>query len=131
MKALSFGIRCAPCIAHFVRNKNEEEFRMLYPRAVKAVESYHYMDDLIDSMQSEEEALELTSQVKMIHAAGGFHVRNWASNSKSVRQQLGDGEVRENTFGAVDYSTILDSRGSEEMCSKPMWSPPNEKSFRY
>ncbi|XP_073821618.1 uncharacterized protein [Musca autumnalis] len=102
MKALTFGISCAPCIAHFVRNKNADDFRENYPRAVKAVESYHYMDDFIDSVHSEEEALELALQVKTIHAAGGFHMRNWVSNSKLVQEKLGDGELTKNTFGAVE-----------------------------
>lgn len=38
LKALTFGISCPSCIAHFVRNKNAKEFRSNYPRAVKAVE---------------------------------------------------------------------------------------------
>ncbi|XP_073821661.1 uncharacterized protein [Musca autumnalis] len=112
MKALTFGISCAPCIAHFVRNKNADDFRENYPRAVKAVESYHYMDDFIDSVQSEEEALELALQVKTIHAAGGFHMRNWVSNSKLVQEKLGDGELTKNTFGAVEK--ILVGRHKEK-----------------
>ncbi|XP_075167653.1 uncharacterized protein LOC142239764 [Haematobia irritans] len=103
MKALTFGTSCAPCIANFVRNKNAEDFRDLYPRAVKAINFYHYMDDFIDSVQTEEEAIKLANQVKTIHAKGGFHMRNWASNSNIVRQKLAEGgAATENSFGAVE-----------------------------
>ncbi|XP_075157389.1 uncharacterized protein LOC142230629 [Haematobia irritans] len=30
------------------------------------------------------EAIELASQVKSIHAAAGFHIRNWSSNNDAV-----------------------------------------------
>ncbi|XP_075154877.1 uncharacterized protein LOC142228354 [Haematobia irritans] len=92
MKALTFGT-----------SKNAEDFRDLYPRAVKAINFYHYMDDFIDSVQTEEEAIKLANQVKTIHAKGGFHMRNWASNSNIVRQKLAEGgAATENSFGAVE-----------------------------
>ena len=103
MKALSFGTSCAPCIAHFVRNKNAEQFREVYPRAVKSVQAYHYMDDFIDSVDTEEEAIALATEVKAIHAAGGFHMRNWASNSSTVREKLSEDDSAKGTsFGAPD-----------------------------
>ncbi|XP_065355454.1 uncharacterized protein LOC135949918 [Calliphora vicina] len=68
MKALTFGISCAPCIADFVRNRNASDFKNMYPRAVKSIQCYHYMDDFIDSVNTEEEAKELAIQVRMIHA---------------------------------------------------------------
>lgn len=37
MQALSFGISCAPCIAHFIRDKNAEQFSETHPRAVEAI----------------------------------------------------------------------------------------------
>ncbi|XP_065356442.1 uncharacterized protein LOC135950842 [Calliphora vicina] len=84
MKALTFGISCAPCIAHFVGNRNASDFKNMYPRAVKSIQCYHYMDDFIDSVNTEEEAKELAIQVRMIHAAAGFHMRNWVTNSAQI-----------------------------------------------
>lgn len=34
--------------------------------------------------------MELILQVKCIHAAGGFHIRNWMSNSLKVLEQVGE-----------------------------------------
>ncbi|KAM8703110.1 hypothetical protein ACLKA7_007821 [Drosophila subpalustris] len=50
-------------------------------------ESVH---DYIDSTNSEDEAIEVASKVRLIHQEGGFEIRNWASNSASVLMQLKD-----------------------------------------
>ncbi|XP_068144176.1 uncharacterized protein [Drosophila tropicalis] len=49
MEALTFGINCAPCIAHFIRNKNADRICQQYPQAARAVKDYHYVDDFIYS----------------------------------------------------------------------------------
>ncbi|XP_068143463.1 uncharacterized protein [Drosophila tropicalis] len=36
MEALTFGIICAPCIAHFIRDKNADRFCQQYPQAAQA-----------------------------------------------------------------------------------------------
>lgn len=87
-KVLTFGLNCAPCIAHFVR-------------AVKAVESNHYIDNFIDSVDPEEEAIELAKSE--MHASAGFHMRSWATNSPLVRKQLSDDDLeKDNCFGATE-----------------------------
>ncbi|XP_075150886.1 uncharacterized protein LOC142224994 [Haematobia irritans] len=88
MCSLTFGISCAPCIAHYVRDFNADQFKDKYTRAVTAIQHNHYGDDFIDSVDSEEEAIELASQVKLIHAAAGFHIRNWSSNNDAVTNYL-------------------------------------------
>ncbi|KAL7739284.1 hypothetical protein ACLKA6_002622 [Drosophila palustris] len=88
MRAMTFGISCAPCIAHYVRNKNAESYSKQYPRAYEAIKEAHYVDDYIDSTNSEDEAIEVASKVRLIHQEGGFEIRNWASNSASVLKQL-------------------------------------------
>ena len=90
MKAMTFGISCAPCIAHYVRNKNTVEFEQEYPRACEAIREAHYVDDLVDSMHSEEDIIKLAKDVRHIHAAGGFTIRNWTSNSTRVVLSLQD-----------------------------------------
>ncbi|XP_075167603.1 uncharacterized protein LOC142239718 [Haematobia irritans] len=88
MCSLTFGISCAPCIAHYVRDFNADQFKDKYTRAVTAIQHNHYVDDFIDSVDREEEAIEWASQVKLIHAAAGFHIRNWSSNNDAVTNYL-------------------------------------------
>ncbi|XP_046869366.1 uncharacterized protein LOC124462012 [Drosophila willistoni] len=86
MEALTFGINCAPCIAHFIRDKNADRFCQQYPQAAQAMNDYHYVDDFIYS--GDVEVGNIATQVRDIHAAGGFHIRNWSSNSKEVLRIL-------------------------------------------
>ncbi|XP_073831625.1 uncharacterized protein [Musca autumnalis] len=88
MEALTFGLNAAPCIAHFIRNKNADRFEGKYPRAVEAIKKYHYVDDLIDSVDDEEDAKRLADQISQIHASAGFKIRNWSSNSQAVLDHL-------------------------------------------
>lgn len=88
MQVMTFGATCSPSSAQYVLNKNASEFREVYPRAYMAIKENHYVDDFLDSLDSEEEAIELAKQVRMIHHRGGFEIRNWVSNSTTVIQAL-------------------------------------------
>ncbi|XP_046869435.1 uncharacterized protein LOC124462099 [Drosophila willistoni] len=88
MEALTFGINCAPCIAHFIRDKNADRFCQQYPQAAQAMKDYHYVDDFIYSGDNYVEVGNIATQVRDIHAAGGFHIRNWSSNSTEVLRLL-------------------------------------------
>ncbi|XP_068141514.1 uncharacterized protein [Drosophila tropicalis] len=69
MEALTFGINCAPCIAHFIRDKNADRFCQQYPQAAQAVKDYHYVDDFIYSGDDYVEVGNIATQVRDIHAA--------------------------------------------------------------
>ncbi|XP_058449050.1 uncharacterized protein LOC131429011 [Malaya genurostris] len=84
MDVATFGSSCSPATAQYVKNKNAEAFAEKYPRAVNAVIQNHYVDDLLDSFESEEEASRVAEEIRTIHRCGGFNLRNWLSNSKRV-----------------------------------------------
>ncbi|KAH8339623.1 hypothetical protein KR067_011866 [Drosophila pandora] len=88
MRAMTFGISCAPFIAHFVRDKNAEVHQEDFPLALNAIQKAHYVDDYIDSMRNEQEAIQTTRQVIEVHQRGGFEIRNWSSNLKEVLKSL-------------------------------------------
>ncbi|XP_073821452.1 uncharacterized protein [Musca autumnalis] len=121
MRALTFGICCAPCIAHYVRDFNAEQFKNEFPRAVEAIQQYHYVDDFIDSVNDDEQAIELASQVQYIHSAGGFHIRNWSSNSNGVISHLQDDSSKD--------QKPRDLAETEKVLG--MYWDPNKDSFVY
>ncbi|XP_055604650.1 uncharacterized protein LOC129752888 [Uranotaenia lowii] len=90
MNVATFGATCSPAAAQFVKNKNAKEFERSYPRAVEGIVQRHYVDDYVDSFETLEEASAVSSQVRMIHAAGGFNIRGWRSNYKEVLESLGE-----------------------------------------
>ncbi|XP_036347052.1 uncharacterized protein LOC118756395, partial [Rhagoletis pomonella] len=89
LQVMTFGASCSPSCAQFVKNKNAKGFESEYPRAVKSIIDNHYVDDMLDSVDTEAEALQLARDVHRIHSHAGFEIRNWVSNSDAVLQELG------------------------------------------
>lgn len=92
MVSMIFGARCSPCSAQYVKNVNALEFENENPRAVNAILNQFYVDDYMDSFDSETEALNVTEQVIRINERGNFELRHVISNSKALMQKLGDKE---------------------------------------
>ncbi|XP_040172707.1 uncharacterized protein LOC120905736 [Anopheles arabiensis] len=62
MLRMTFGAACSPSTAQFVKNENAEKYRSLYPRAVRCIHEEHYVDDMLTSVETEPEAIELAYQ---------------------------------------------------------------------
>ncbi|XP_036327401.1 uncharacterized protein LOC118740009 [Rhagoletis pomonella] len=88
MTVMTFGATCSPSSAQYVKNKNAERYSNRYPRATQIIVENHYVDDMLDSVDTEDKALQLAMDVRKIHAKGGFVIRNWVSNSKAVLKKL-------------------------------------------
>lgn len=85
---MTFGACCSPSCAQYIKNLNADKYGAQYPRAVEAITKRHYVDDMLDSVETVEEAIELAKSVRFIHAQAGFQMRNWRSNSTSVLRAL-------------------------------------------
>lgn len=88
MISLIFGAASLPCTALYVKNHNARKFLDSYPRATDAIIRRHYMDDYLDSVDIEEQARKLISEVIRIQARGGFRLRGWASNNRKVLTEI-------------------------------------------
>ena len=89
MDVATFGSTCSPASAQFVKNKNAAGYETTLPRAVEGIVKCHYVDDYVDSFETEEEAQQVSVDVRMIHSQGGFNIRDWRSNSARVLEDLG------------------------------------------
>ncbi|XP_062713361.1 uncharacterized protein LOC134290277 [Aedes albopictus] len=92
VQVMTFGACCSPSIAQHVKNSNAKQFEQDHPEAVEAIIKRHYVDDMLVSTETEEEAVKLAQDVKGIHQNAGFEIRNWVSNSSTVRAAL-EGEA--------------------------------------
>ncbi|XP_061515249.1 uncharacterized protein LOC133393612 isoform X1 [Anopheles gambiae] len=98
---MTFGATCSPGTAHFVKNNNAERFAEQFPRAIHCIKYEHYVDDMLASAETSEEAAQLAETVRHIHAEGGFEIRNWVSNSNEVLERLRWGVSQEDGRGVV------------------------------
>lgn len=90
MQVVTFGATCSPSTALFVLNKNATRFASEYPVAVDTIHRRHYVDDMLTSVDTESEAIKLAQEVQYVHQQGGFHMRNWVSNSSVVLEAIGE-----------------------------------------
>ncbi|XP_058449077.1 uncharacterized protein LOC131429043 [Malaya genurostris] len=95
MNVATFGSASSPCSAQFVKNLNATEYADRYPEAADAIIRKHYVDDYLDSVDTEEEAIRRAREVTFVHSRGGFVIRGWMSNSEKVLSKLGETKTAE------------------------------------
>lgn len=121
MQRMTFGATCSPSAAQYVKNLNARSFDESYPRAVRAVIQNHYVDDLLDSVDTEKEAIKLANDIRHIDENAGFIIRNWRSNSPLVQREL----------NVEDASNVCLDFGAEFEKLLGMWWEPLSDSFTY
>ncbi|OXA41945.1 Gag-Pro-Pol polyprotein [Folsomia candida] len=104
MGVLIFGATCSPTCAQEAKNRNALEYRQQYPSACEAIVDKHYVDDLLDSVTTVEEAVKLFHEVREVHSKGGFNLCNWLSNSREVMQEIPE-ELRAKSVKSLDFSS--------------------------
>ncbi|KAL0871500.1 hypothetical protein ABMA27_005218 [Loxostege sticticalis] len=80
MSSMIFGAASSPFTALYLKNKNAEEFRDLYPEAAHAIVEDTYMDDFIGSLEGLDEATQLARDIVEVQERAHFEVRGWVSN---------------------------------------------------
>ncbi|XP_055589595.1 uncharacterized protein LOC129741828 [Uranotaenia lowii] len=123
MQVLTFGACCSPSIAQYVKNVNAGEFAGQYPLAAAAIIENHYVDDMLVSVESEQEAIRLANEVRFVHEQAGFEMRNWIFNSTEVLTAL-------NQPNTLNKSLNLDSELTTEKVLG-MWWCTSTDSFTY
>lgn len=88
MDVQTFGATCSPAIAQHVKDENARRFQGRFPKAVEAITRNTYVDDLLQSCVSEEEAVNLASQVTEIHREANFKLHKWSSNCTSIHDKF-------------------------------------------
>ncbi|XP_070138609.1 uncharacterized protein [Drosophila bipectinata] len=53
IQVMTFGASCSPSCAQYVKKINAESFKKEYPRAVKCILENHYVDDMLDNVDTE------------------------------------------------------------------------------
>ena len=79
-----FGKNSAPMESQFVAQENAQRIQDHYSLATETVLKSTYMDDSIDSVENDDEGMELYRQWKALWGVTNMQARNWISNSPNV-----------------------------------------------
>ena len=88
-----FGATSSPSIANFCLQKTAElHGREFEADTVETVKRNMYVDDLMKSTSTKEQAIVLVSQLRELLARGGFRLTKWYSNEREVLATIPESE---------------------------------------
>lgn len=83
IQTVSFGDKPAGTIATVALRKTAEMYQDEYPEAAKVVKNNSYMDDILDSVSTEEKAYQQTKEIEAVLGEGGFEMKGWVISGES------------------------------------------------
>ena len=87
---VTIGDKPPPDMASFVILKMAREHKEVAPEVSEIIERDRYVDDLIHSCPSTNDALQRTQDVEKILDTGGFRIKDWHCSSKQLQVTLNE-----------------------------------------
>ena len=87
-KKVAFGIADSSFTSQQVLKLHAEKYKEKYPEIVRSIIEDRWVDDLLNSVDSEQEATQYISTICKIMAEGGFQLKKWVSSSKNVMKTI-------------------------------------------
>ena len=85
---LVFGNTASPFCSQHVLHAHAERHRADYPEAAETVDNAMYVDDVLDSCETVEEAKNLRHQLSDLLSMASFKLRKWSSNETAVLEDV-------------------------------------------
>jgi len=88
-----FGGLSTPSCANFALKRTTTDNKARFsPKAVETVQRNFYVDDSLKSVESEEIAVHLVTELSQLLKMGGFWLTKWLSNSRQVIKLISESE---------------------------------------
>lgn len=83
-QVLPFGTTCSPCCATFALQRLTKDHTQADEQLRHSVEQCFYVDNLLQSVPTPDEARNLVDKLRALLSSAGFDLRQWASNEPEV-----------------------------------------------
>lgn len=93
LNTVTFGLSAAPFLATRCLQQLADDEAHSFPTASGVLKRDLYVDDLIAGTQTWDEAVQLRDEIIQLLQRGGIHIRQWASNEKSLLRGLPSSSV--------------------------------------
>lgn len=77
------------------------------PEIAQLLENLFYVDNLITRADEDQRAFDIYQKSKQMMSKGGFNLRKWNSNSKTLLQKIASSEFTENEKNAKSVNKTL------------------------
>ena len=82
------GDRSSPYLAQCVVRQHAKDNRDDYPLEVAIIQSQMYMDDIMTSLETDDEAIKARDKLRELLGRAGFNIRRWCSNGLEVLRDV-------------------------------------------
>ena len=134
-----FGVSSSPFLLNATIKHHLEQFSESHPDVVSKLIQSAYVDDIVTGASSEDEAFNLYLESKELFRRGGFNLRKFLTNAKSLQQKIDDAEnppktgTPDSSHGHIEETytkaTLGNLQRSEPEESKVLgmrWNPHND-----
>lgn len=87
-RVLPFGTACSPCCAIYALQLHVKTNSTGNEEVLNSINSAFYVDNCLQSLSTPQQAKQLIDKMRVLLAAGGFDMRQWASNLPEVIAHL-------------------------------------------
>ncbi|XP_070410955.1 uncharacterized protein [Nothobranchius furzeri] len=87
-QVLPFGTTCSPCCATYALQRHVKDNSKGHEDILHTVESTFYVVNCLTSITTADKAKALVDRLRSLLSAGGFDIRQWASNDPTVLEHL-------------------------------------------
>jgi len=87
-----FGVSCSPFLLNATLQHHLDKYITSHPETVKKLTASLYVDDVISGAKDEEEAFQLYVESKTVLQEGGFNLRKFVTNAKSLQRRIDERE---------------------------------------
>ena len=112
-----FGKTDSPCCANWALRRTTDGHT---GEIVKIIEESFYMDDYLDSFDSEDKAIGICKILIQVLADGGFRLTKWSSNSSNILKLLPSNEIKTSINLDLDELPIERALGM-------LWNPNTDE----
>ena len=97
-----FGMRASPYLAGRAIKATAEKFEHNFASETqRAIDESLYVDDLLHSSKTVENAVQLRQEIQQLLQQGGFHIRKWICNSSDVMSTIPPAEHAPNSSRCI------------------------------
>ena len=99
MNVFPFGLTCSPSCSSFALKKTaRDNLTKADKQTLETVKNNFYVDDMLKSCASADEANQLIQQLQTLLRSGGFHLTKFASNSSMALRSVSENDRVEGTI---------------------------------
>ena len=83
-----FGAVSSPTTCIYALNRTADDNRKQFPEAAASVRKAFYVDNYLDSFDTDDEVVQQARQLKSLLQLGGFNLTKWMSSKKDILSEL-------------------------------------------